>query len=280
MDAELLLSGHHDGLGESPRWDADRSTLWWVDAAQGLVHRWSWDTAAVDTLDGGRVGSIALTESGDPLIAGGRTVRTLGGSVVAEVPPEIGGNLNDGAVDPAGRLHVGTARPLQQPPRDAALLRFEPSVSPVTVLRGVGMSNGIAWDGRRRIMYYVDSWDPYVSRFDTTADGSVVPDTRMLFATVPSGIPDGLAVDVEGGVWLARWGAARVTRYAPDGRADLDVRIACRNATACAFGGPGRTHLIVTSARDADHPDEHHAGALFIADVGVAGPPVRRVAGY
>ena len=78
-------------------------------------------------------------------------------------------------------------------------------------------------------------------------------------------MPDGLAVDDEGGVWLALWGGCAVRRYDPAGRLDATIDVPAENVTACCFGGAdGRTMFITTAAPD---------GRVYVAEPGVSGPP-------
>ena len=65
----------------------------------------------------------------------------------------------------------------------------------------------------------------------------------------PGIAPDGLTVDEEGGIWVALWNGGAVNRYAPDGSLLATVQLPVERPTSCAFGGPGRDTLFVTSAR-------------------------------
>jgi L-arabinonolactonase len=65
-----------------------------------------------------------------------------------------------------------------------------------------------------------------------------------------AGTPDGGAIDVEGCLWNAQWGASRLVRYRPDGTIDRIVGVQVEQPTSCAFGGPGLAVLYVTSARE------------------------------
>lgn len=278
MQAEILSVDVRARLGESPRWDSHEQRLWWIDGPEQRVLSWQWAASAVDELHvDDPLSSLAFDERHDLLVTGGRTVRQLDGAVLAEVPRRCGGLLNDSGVDPGGRLHVGTAKPLGHPVRDGALLWYEPDGGLTPVIGGIGMSNGIAWDPPRRLVYYVDSWEPGIDCFDTDEKGTLLAGSRRRFAGIDSGIADGLAVDVEGGVWLARWGAGCVTHFAPDGRAIADITIPTPNATACTFGGPHLRHLFITSAADADSTEDQMAGRVFVAEVEVSGVPLRRV---
>src|SRR5262249_58482280 len=94
---------------------------------------------------------------------------------------------------------------------------------------------------------------------------------RRTFASLGVGgvMPDGLAVDAEGSVWVALWGGSGLRRYAPDGRLTQSVDVPAANVTSCAFGGPDlRTLYITTAARP-----RPSGGAPFACHVAVAGPP-------
>ena len=63
------------------------------------------------------------------------------------------------------------------------------------------------------------------------------------------GLPDGMAIDEEDGLWVALWGGGAVHRYDAAGRLDLVVNLPVTNVTACAFGGPERRTLFLTTSR-------------------------------
>jgi sugar lactone lactonase YvrE len=85
---------------------------------------------------------------------------------------------------------------------------------------------------------------------------------RRPFAAVDpaDGLPDGLCVDAEGGVWLALFGGGAIRRYTPRGDLDAHIPLPVSHPTSLAFGGPDRRDLYVTSA-----------GPLLCLRPGVAG---------
>jgi sugar lactone lactonase YvrE len=95
--------------------------------------------------------------------------------------------------------------------------------------------------------------------------------------TVPEedGLPDGLTVDGEGGVWVALYGGSAVRRYSPEGSLDAVLELPVTQVTACTFGGPGLDELYITSSRE-NVPDgeQPQAGSVFVARPGVRGLPV------
>jgi sugar lactone lactonase YvrE len=243
-------------LAEGPRWDADSGVLLWVDIERGEVHRGD-ETLRFDE----RVGSAAPVAGGGLIVATASSL-VLDGDTVAVFPHGRDLRANDGVCDDRGRLWVGTMA-LDERDGCAALYRFDGEL--VRVLDGVGMSNGIGWSPDRTCMYYVDSLTRRVDVFDY--DGEIA--NRRTFAAIDraDGIPDGLAVDADGGVWVALWGGSCVRRYDPGGVLVEQVAIPGENVTACCFGGADGRSLFVTTAA----PD----GRIYVADVGVAGPPAQ-----
>jgi sugar lactone lactonase YvrE len=241
-------------LAEGPRWDAEAGVLLWVDIERGEVHRGD------EVLRfGERVGAVAPVAGGGLLVATASRL-VLDGATLAEFPHGPDLRANDGACDADGRFWIGTMA-LDERDGDAALYRFDGELVPV--LHGVGMSNGIGWspDGAR--MYYVDSLTQRIDVFDY--DGEIAKRRTFVAIDRGDGVPDGLAVDDEGCVWLALWGGACVRRYAPDGELVGELAVPGENVTACCFGDEDGRSLYVTTAA----PD----GRVYVADVDASGPP-------
>jgi sugar lactone lactonase YvrE len=253
-------------LGEGPRWDAEARRLLWVDIEGELLH------AGDRTIEGGSMvcavapwaGDTVLVALADALAA----VDLESGSVrrLAEIPHgRPGMRCNDGACDAAGRFWIGTMT-LDESPGAGALYRYDPDGALHTVLRGVGLSNGLGWDAADRIMYYVDSLTQRVDVLDfDLASGEVENRRPLAVISSDDGIPDGLALDDEGGIWVALHGGAQVRRFDPDGSVSGIVGVPVPNVTACCFAG---RRLFVT-ARE----------GLFALDVPYSGPPARRFGG-
>ncbi|MFE6968993.1 SMP-30/gluconolactonase/LRE family protein [Isoptericola sp. NPDC057653] len=190
--------------------------------------------------------------------------------------------LNEGATAPDGALYAGGM--VTGPGATASLHRIDPDGTTRVVLDGIGCSNGLGFSPDGTLAYYVDTAAHRVDLLDVVA-ASVDPRGlvgRRPFATVDpaDGVPDGLAVDAEGGVWVALWGGSVVRRYAPDGRPDAEVRLPASQVTACAFGGERLDTLYVTTSRQGLAAGaEPEAGSLFRVEVGVRGLPALPFAG-
>lgn len=263
---------HH---GEGPVWDARHGTLYWLDMLRGDVL----------SLDGRRrhlgevAACIAPRRDGGFVVAIERSFLLVDDDwqpapiepVVVWDDPSV--RMNEGACDPSGRFWCGSMD-FDARPNRGALYCLDTDLTVRRVFDDITISNGLEWTADGTRAYYIDS---PTQRVDVCP-----PDlsSREPFVEIPTeaGLPDGLALDAEGGVWVALWGGSAVHRYGPDGRLDAVVELPVRQPTSCAFGGPDLDTLyITTSAQDLADP-EPAAGALFAVRPGVRGLPVREFA--
>jgi sugar lactone lactonase YvrE len=86
------------------------------------------------------------------------------------------------------------------------------------------------------------------------------------------GRPDGAAVDEQGCYWSCGVSAGRINRFSPDGELLGWVVMPVTHPTMPCFGGPDGRSLYVTSLSEG-LDGQPGAGALFVVDVDVAGPP-------
>ena len=164
-------------------------------------------------------------------------------------------------------------------PGAGALFRLELDGSCTTVLTGLTISNGIGWSPDASTMYLNDSGTGCVEAFRFDGPSGAISDRRTLVhVDQPGVVPNGLTIDEEGGIWVALWNGGAVHQYAPDGSLLASVQLPVQRPTSCAFGGPGRDTLFVTSARTDLDDDalarQPHAGKVFAIDgLGVRGLP-------
>jgi len=125
-----------------------------------------------------------------------------------------------------------------------------------------------------RLLYHCDSTTKAVWAYDVTADRRVKD--RRVFATLPEGWPDGMAVDVEGGVWVAVVRYGEVVRFKADGTLERRIKMPASMVTSLAFGGADMMDLYVVTADNTE--DASRKGTIFRmrADVpGLAVPKAR-----
>lgn len=274
-------------LAEGVIWDDRAELVRWVDINAGRVLRGSLrgerivDIAATDL--GQSAGAVALAEDGGLLVAAARGLAVISPDGAVSFGPDLLGErrdvrLNDGAVDPQGRFVVGTLA-LGAETGDEVLLRISPDGTVETLRTGIRLSNGVAFSPDGGTVYHIDTLANTISRH-SYGDGAFDDDEQWMpiLRDLPH-FPDGLTVDAEGMLWVALWGGASVRRHAPTGELLEVVQVDAAQVSCPAFLGPGLRRLGITTAQEglASWPDQ--AGALFTADVGVAGLPVPRWSG-
>jgi sugar lactone lactonase YvrE len=272
--------------GEGPCWLASSHELAWVDMLAGRV--------LATSLSAGTTRSIGIPSTVAaivrPRVSGGLVVATETGvvlldeqdapSVLCEILDEPGVRMNDGGCDPQGRFWCGT---MAYDLRNGAgsLYRVEPDGRVDTVLTDVTISNGLAWTPDGATAVYVDSIEYGIDTFAfDSASGELGERRRLVDIDESLGMPDGIAVDVEGGIWVALWDGGGVHRYTAAGVLDAVVPLPCGRVTACAFGGDNLGELFITTSR-LGLPDgaDPAGGALFRCVPGVRGQAVLAFAG-
>ena len=270
-------------LGEHPVRLTDGS-LAWVDIGAGDLYRLRPDgTHIAQHLDEG-VGCAAPAEDGGVIVATSKGFQRLdaaGSRVGAPIVPDdlpIECFFNDGACDPAGRFLAGTST-TERTIGAATLYALEPDGTVRAVLEGVTESNGIAWSPDGGTMYYVDSGTQDVLAFPYDVGAGRLGTAQVVTAIDPAdGVPDGLAVDVEGNLWLGLWDGWGMRRYTPSGTLLDVVSFPVQHVTCAGFGGPDLDVLYVATASsylsDGERAAQPLAGALFRVDGIAPGHPV------
>jgi len=262
-------------------WDPMTQTLSWVDLHAGLLHRRQADTVATYAL--GAPLSAALPTPEGMLVVQGASVRLMAdvakptaARVVTEIPLGAALRCNDAQFDPWGRLWVGSMAPSR--PGAAALYYLESDgSSPVLAFGGLTLANGIGWSPDGAELYVVDTIDRVV--FSAGLDNRGRPQTAFtirLDLRAVHGVPDGLCVDADGGIWIALFGAGEVRCYEPSGELRQVIKLPVRCPTSVAFVGPGIDELVITTARTTPNTTDssRDAGRLLAARPGVRGQGV------
>lgn len=273
-------------LGEGVRWDDRRGELVWVDVHRGRLHTAAVTDAGigqVEVLDlGGPLTAVfPLPDPGDGWLVGrGQGLATLDrtGALRELTAPERrrAGHtrVNDGACDRRGRLWLGSME-YAGAPNGGCLYRIDLAGRLTVQLSPTTVSNGIGWSPDGQTMYFIDSGARTVTAF-AYRDGELGEPRIVVQVDEAGAVPDGMCVDDDGCLWVAIWGAGEVRRFDPDGSLLARVATPAARPSCCAFGGPDRDILYITTARvgltETELSLQPHAGCLLAVDVGVAGP--------
>lgn len=262
---QVLASGF--GLLEGPRVD-EQDRLYFSDVPNGGVYRRTPD-GKIETLIPKRkgVGGIALNQGGGIVCSGRgliywneqtRTSRDL--FTEWEGRPLKG--LNDLQPDDQGSIYVGSLEfdaLSDQKPVPGNLFRVDPDGKVTKLWEGIQVTNGMGFSPDRKYLFHADSTTQAVWVYDVLPDRTVKD--RRIFAKLPVGWPDGLAVDAEGGVCVAVVNDGEVMRFKPDGTLDWRLKVAAKMVTSLTFGGKDMRDLYIVTADNTD--DKAKKGTVF-----------------
>lgn len=279
-----IIAQTRDRLGESPMWHPGEQALYWVDWYGPTLRRKSWHQDRIEswTIPGETVlGSFVFASGGRLLLAVDSGLALFDPATGGLTPfadpnggrPAIG--YNDSKLDRQGRLWAGTFDVPETEPR-GILYCVTPDGTWSVGDSGFAVCNGPAFSPDGGTMYFSDSMGGRVLAYDVSPTSRVITNRRLFTSFgAEDGVPDGLTVDAEGGVWCAQYGAGRITRFAPDGRVLGAWDLPCPVVTAPAFGGPDMTTLFVTTgwSPGVRTPDEETGpgGAVLALETGIQG---------
>lgn len=280
-------------LGEGPCWSVAEQALYWVDILNRTLHRYapnapthkqrSWhfdeEISAVVERANGRGLLVSMRH-------GFAFFDTVTGRLEHVAHPEChlpDNRFNDGKCDQAGRFWAGSMHSDCSQPT-GSLYRLDGDLRCVRIDSNYTITNGPAWSLDQKLFYHNDSARRHVYVFDfDLLTGALTNKRLFLEFTGDEGAPDGMTTDAEGGLWIAHWGAGKLTRHAGDGAVTDAIRLPCTQVTSCVFGGPAlRTLFITTAAIGLDAAQlarEPLAGGLFVVEMTVAGQVPTRFCG-
>lgn len=282
MNTPQCVWNAHASLGEGPVWSVKEQALYWVDILNHRLHRygpqqeqrsWQFDqeiSAVAERAD--QPGLIVTLRHGFAFFDPATEKLTLLAAPEVNLP---GNRFNDGKCDQRGRFWAGTVDFNCKEPT-GSLYRLSPDLNCMKMDADYTVTNGPAWSSDYRIMYHNDSFHGYVYAFDFDLETGAIANKRIFLQfSAEDGSPDGMTTDADGGLWIAHWGASKLTRRDPHGEVRQTVHLPCSQVTSCAFGGPDLTTLYITTAAVGLSPEqlecEPLAGGLFAIDLSCAG---------
>ncbi|MEY2431926.1 MAG: hypothetical protein QOC92_1651 [Acidimicrobiaceae bacterium] len=240
-DPEVLAKGYQ--LVEGPRADGEGG-VYFTDALGGGVYRWSAD--GVETIVPKRrgVGGLALHADGGVVVSGRDVTHVSpdGTNRLLFAAPEGVTGFNDICATSNGSILAGGLRFMPftgEKPVPGAFWHVTAPESGEPVLEDVEWPNGVG-DAGDGIWCFCD----YSRGRVTIVNGD---DRRQI--TTPSGEADGLAFDIDGGVWVAQPRAQSLVRLMlEDGTVDQTIELQGVQPASLAFDGDAL--YVTTIAND------------------------------
>jgi gluconolactonase len=258
---------HPHGLLEGPRLAAGGEMVY-SDVLSGGIWACSAEGVLREILPKRRgVGGIVAHADGGWVLSD-RTVLHISadGEQRTLIADEHAHGFNDLGATPDGALLAGVLRyrPLAgEEPCNGQLLRLAANGELTVLSEDVVWPNGIGLAPDGLTIYVSDYARQHV--LAVSADGE---DARV-FCRSPRGSADGLAVDSEGGVWIALGEGGGVARFHPDGELDELIPLPAGFVSSLSFGGPDMRDVLISTADNQLKPEL--GGTLLRARSQIAG---------
>ena len=270
-------------LGEGPVWVERDQALWFTDIKKQQIHRYDPRSGSRRSWDSPEQVGFILPAEGGGFVAGLQSGlyrfddRSGDFNLIAEVEPGIPTNrINDGVVDPAGRVWFGTMDNGERA-KSGAFYCFHEGQVTRTNLDGIAITNGPAVSPDGKLLYYVDTLRGTIDIADIREDGSLGSTRPFVRIDHREGHPDGPTIDSEGHLWISLYAGWEARRYAPSGELVERVRFPVSNITKIAFGGDNLRTAFATTARQMlsaeQIAEQSLIGALFEFRAEVSGVP-------
>jgi sugar lactone lactonase YvrE len=268
-----------DGLafGEGPRWHDGKLYLSDMHAHQVL----SIDSAGRKAV----VAEVAAWPSGLGWLPDGRllivsmTDRKLlrldpdGLKTHADISKLASFYCNDMVTDTKGRSYVGNFGYdllTDAPKKPAELVLVNPDGTARVVAGDLDFPNGAVITPDGKTLVVGESMGHRLTAFAVGDDGSL--SGRRVFAELGEAVPDGIALDAEGAIWVASPFTHELLRVRDGGAVAERIKFDAM-PIACAMGGPGRRTLYVLTS-ESIKPDECRAkrsAKVYAGEVAVGG---------
>jgi gluconolactonase len=258
------------GLAEAPRADASGGVYFSDVLGGGVFHRSPGGDVTEVLAKRRGIGGLLIHRDGGLVVSGRDLCHVRDGATRTLLAPDGVRGFNDIVTDHRGRVFAGALRyhPLAgEDPVPGEVWRIDGRGTAEVVVEGITWPNGIGVSPDGATLYVCDYASGTVMAHPLGGAGAT-----EVFARSPDGSADGLAVDEEGGVWVALGAGGAVARFSPDGTLDRTLDVPATFVTSVSFGGEDMRDLYVTTADNTEDPAR--SGTLFRARADVAGLPV------
>lgn len=211
----------------------------------------------------------------------------------ADLTGVVPGPLNDMATDSRGRSFLGNfglIGGIGNEIEPTTLVRVDPDGSVSPAASDLVFPNGIVFSADERTLLVAETYRGRITAFDIADDGTLLGRRTWVDfgppgapANIPAAteylhvLPDGLALDVDGALWVGDAIGHGIARVAEGGEVLDFVDTGEMSVYAAVLGGPNRTTLFLCCAPPVESfdPTASARSALMCCEVDVPGVPRR-----
>jgi sugar lactone lactonase YvrE len=234
--------------------DTAREIVWYSDVIAGGIHGIRYDGTPVSSFNADRMwtGGVMLNADGAVLSSGQYGIMWnnpetgQSGWLIEELEGQPINGINEMWPDGTGGIFLGTNDIeniiLGKDARPSTLYRLTADRHVIKIADGIGFANGLAFDAGRRKFYCNDTFH-CTWAFDVADDLSISNKQRL----IEKEDVDGMALDIEGNVWITGFRSNFITRIAADGRPLTRIETPAGSITQVRFGGPDMRDYFINS---------------------------------
>lgn len=269
VTAEQSVTAVASGLSftEGPVWSPSAEALYFTDIPNNAIVRWRPDEGARTYIDNSHFAIGLYLTAEEELVSCEHTTRRLVkyrqaggvqvlagsyGEHVLNSPNDVVVRNSDGAIyftdPPFGvRIENGQLHGYQHAMEYGACAIFrvtDDPHNPEVVTTEIYRPNGLCFSRDGTFLYVSDSSEDYHCIYTLPVQSGSVVSEPTHFATVDSGVPDGMRIDEEDRLYVATLEGVQV--FAPDAT-KIGVIPVPEMVTNLCFGGPGKDELFITA---------------------------------
>ena len=253
-------------LLEGPLWDEENQLLYFISIEDKMIYSFNEETTEIQSYPtNSPVGAAVLMDDERILSAekdGFYLIDIQSKERTFAMQPNEDERLryNDGKLDPKGRFFVGTMG-YEEIIEGAASLYVIEDGNARELLSDLSLSNGMDWSEDGQTFYHIDTPTNKVMSYTYNVETAELSNPRIVVEITDGGSPDGMCLDIDGGLWVAEYGGKRICKWDTDtGDLLVEIPMPVSNITSCCVGGLEKNTLYITTAQADDEP---LSGGLF-----------------
>ena len=182
--------------------------------------------------------------------------------------------INDGKIDPKGRLWFGTMDNLERNIKNGSLYCLDKKLNIHKVDTKYYITNGPAFIDSENFLH-TDSRSKTIYKIKIDKKYKIIKKTKFLKFSKKDGSPDGMTIDSKKNVWVCHYGGACISVYNLKGKKIHKIDLPAKNITNCTFGGLKNNELFVTTAlkglKKSEIENYKYSGSLFNIKTNIKG---------
>jgi len=155
--------------------------------------------------------------------------------------------INDGKIDPEGRLWFGTMDNLERNIKNGSLYCLDKKLNIHKVDTKYYITNGPAFINSENFLH-TDSRSKTIYKIRINKKNKIIKKTKFLKFSKIDGSPDGMTIDSKKNVWICHYGGACISVYNSRGKKIHKIELPAKNITNCTFGGLSNNEIYISTA--------------------------------